>query len=183
MHNYKILIEVCLLYCICAFQYDAHAIEIKTLSFNILTSGKTLDCCGKWDDRKSSVLQLLKEIAGNNPVIVLGDFNATENKTPITSIINERDLIDTYRYIHLIRDKNSVLGSSERIDFIFVSKHFNVMNADINQSKTIGEQKHLSDHYPISATLSTLNIGGIINYLLDDGEHTISNPIINEVFD
>lgn len=61
MHNYKILIEVCLLFCIYAFQYDAHAIEIKTLSFNILTSGRTLDCCGKWDDRKSSVLQLLKE--------------------------------------------------------------------------------------------------------------------------
>jgi endonuclease/exonuclease/phosphatase family metal-dependent hydrolase len=95
-------------------------------------------------------------------VIVMGDFNCTEDDSPyreLAGVDSNRRLIDTYRAVHSRQkdeatyhgfDAGRTLGS--RIDWILVSEDFRTLAAAIDRSLPGGRLP--SDHFPVTATLT-----------------------------
>jgi len=119
------------------------------------------------DDARRKSARLLKtrirQIAGNTPTIITGDFNAPEHSRPhnimlSTSHTHAPRLRDTFR--HVFPDRSQNLGtlhgfdgnaSGERIDWILASTHFNPTDAAIKRYHDDG--RYPSDHFPVTATL------------------------------
>jgi endonuclease/exonuclease/phosphatase family metal-dependent hydrolase len=100
------------------------------------------------------------------PVIVTGDFNAGEDNPAIrflrgqvTELDGEKspNLVDTFRRRHPDADSvgtfNGFKGerNGPKIDFIFVSKSFEVLGAEIDRESRDG--RYPSDHFPVTATI------------------------------
>lgn len=98
------------------------------------------------------------------PVIVCGDFNSTENDPPYAALRQERlepgdGLRDAYRLMHPTPDptadgtyhKFTGRQDVDRIDWVLVSRHWNVTAARIDHTSRGG--RFPSDHFPVVAEL------------------------------
>ena len=92
-----------------------------------------------------------------NSVILTGDFNCGDENPAIQTII-KNGMIDSYRALH-VKDENEGtfnefkgITTGDKIDFIFVSKEFKILNSEIIRKNVNG--KYLSDHFPVSAIIT-----------------------------
>ncbi|NJD21204.1 MAG: endonuclease/exonuclease/phosphatase family protein [Melioribacter sp.] len=105
---------------------------------------------------KSAELLVRKINQKSLPVILTGDFNSGENNAAIKTILKS-GLIDTYRKLHEKKSNegtfNSFKGetSGDKIDFIFVTKDFDVKESEIIRKNYNG--KYPSDHFPVTTIL------------------------------
>jgi endonuclease/exonuclease/phosphatase family metal-dependent hydrolase len=122
------------------------------------------DHMGKEARRQSAhmVLEKVKAIAGNAPVVFTGDFNAQPTDEPIMIILNKEDPL------HLLDSKElskaphyGPIGTfnafknreiyDQPIDYIFVTKQWTVLtHATISET---WEGRFASDHFAVLATL------------------------------
>ena len=123
--------------------------------------------------RERSVELLARRItehADNDPVVVLGDFNAGEDNPAIRFLLGELaatdagwsypspHLRDTYRTRYPTAGEdvgtfNAFRGESsgEQIDWILVSEHWDVLEAAIVRTHYDG--RYPSDHFPVTALI------------------------------
>lgn len=123
------------------------------------------DHIGKEARRESAKLlkQKVKDIAGNDPVIVTGDFNAMPSDDPIKILVDANDanrFIDTktvsktphYGPLGTFNGFGSRERDAEPIDFIFIKGKWKVLqHATLSES---WEGRFSSDHFPVFAKLS-----------------------------
>lgn len=102
----------------------------------------------------------VKEIAGDAPVIATGDYNSRSTTPQIQAILSQ--LKDAYDVTETppVGPEDTNLGGGNfqgepdgRIDFIFVSDHFRVLNYAV-LTDSYGDGRHPSDHLPVVAELS-----------------------------
>ena len=123
------------------------------------------DHIGKEARKESAKLikQRVKEIAGSNPVIIMGDFNSKPSDDPIKLLIDSTDkdrLIDTksisvtphYGPQGTFNAFTSKETDNEPIDFIFIKGKWKVLQ-HATLSQTWGG-RFSSDHFPVFAKLS-----------------------------
>jgi len=109
------------------------------------------------------ILQKAKEIAGNLPLILTGDFNVGMGSDVYHSITHNNDfpLLDTYMegaphsgvfytYQDFSRKK---VETCDKIDFIFASPCVKVLSTYIHPEDRSESPKHLSDHNPVVAQI------------------------------
>lgn len=110
------------------------------------------------ESREKSSQLILDRIASrahDDPVVLMGDFNAGESNLAIISI-NDSDLIHAYRALHpdetAVGTFNGFDGTSdgEMIDHIFVSPGLKTIAADID--RTNDNAQYPSDHFPVWAS-------------------------------
>ena len=111
------------------------------------------------ESREKSSQLILDRIASrthDDPVVLMGDFNAGESNPAIASLI-EYGLIHTFREIHpdetAVGTFNGFRGDSdgEMIDHILVSPGVKVFDAHIDRTNDNG--RYPSDHDPVWATI------------------------------
>jgi endonuclease/exonuclease/phosphatase family metal-dependent hydrolase len=123
------------------------------------------DHIGKEARRESAKLlkQRVKEIAGNNPVIIMGDFNSKPSDDPIKILVDSADndkFIDTkavsltphYGPQGTFNAFTSKEIDNEPIDFIFLKGKWKVLQ-HATLSQTWGG-RFSSDHFPVFVRLS-----------------------------
>jgi len=107
------------------------------------------------------ILQKIKSIAGNQPVVLTGDFNGDHNSEWYLEIADSGIMKDTYKLVdHPYANNGSfnsfgasaALQKNDIIDHIFVSKVFTVKRWGILTDSYHG--KYPSDHFPVMATIS-----------------------------
>lgn len=93
----------------------------------------------------------------DEPVILLGDFNAVENNPAVVQLVSEAGLIDTFQTLHPGERNRRTLhfwsDSREgplKVDHILVSRGAVVMDAAIRD----GDQPMVSDHFPVTARVA-----------------------------
>lgn len=103
------------------------------------------------------------KIAGNSPVLIMGDFNTTEDSSAYRVLVDAglaSPWIDTYRTVHPNRSPDEathhgfgddIRGS--RIDWIIASRSFIPTAANIVRDKIDGQ--YPSDHYAVTAVLTS----------------------------
>jgi dephospho-CoA kinase len=153
------------------FGWDAACRRVVTWGeFQAKSTGKKFfvfnthfDHLGKIARRESSklVLRKINEIAGKNPVIMTGDFNATPDDEPIQILIdptNPLRLIDSEKI-----SKNGHYGpystfnafkqeqEGKHIDYIFVKNGPKCLQHSTHTETW--ENRFPSDHFPVSAIL------------------------------
>lgn len=108
------------------------------------------------------IRQKITEIAGNTPVIVTGDFNASPDSAPYAAMVEGEGLKDAYEVSQLPHHgpTSSFSGfvvtepmqANRRIDYVFVSPSFKVLkHAILADSK---DNAYPSDHLPVIAEVS-----------------------------
>jgi endonuclease/exonuclease/phosphatase family metal-dependent hydrolase len=97
------------------------------------------------------------------PVIIMGDFNVTEDDPPYATLVRPEDngppkLADAYREVHPQRSKdessfNGFKGTrhGSRIDWILHTPEFKAVDASIDYANKDG--RYPSDHYPVHVEL------------------------------
>lgn len=112
--------------------------------------------------RKKSALLIIdkiKEIVGNKPAILTGDFNVTDSSEAYKTITNNNFVIkDAYKICdkkegttYTFHDFGRIaLEKRQKIDFIFVTPSIKVLETKIAENKN---NFFLSDHNPHIATL------------------------------
>jgi len=109
--------------------------------------------------RESSILMLqkIKEITGEAPVIFMGDINATPEAEPVQIIkAKMRDAYDItelppYGPVGTFNNFRWNASLRDRIDYIFLSEHFSVTRYAALTDNL--EQRWPSDHLPVLADL------------------------------
>jgi endonuclease/exonuclease/phosphatase family metal-dependent hydrolase len=111
--------------------------------------------------RRQSALVLrerLLKIAGEQPVILTGDFNCGETSPPYTTLLEGGGLRDTWLQSATNRTAESGTfhgfsgkAGAERIDWILVSPAWGVRSATIDRTNADG--RYPSDHFPVTAVL------------------------------
>lgn len=114
--------------------------------------------------RKNSallIIQKIKEIVGDQPAVLTGDFNVSDQWDAYTTITtNSFVLKDAYKIADKQEGVNYTfhdfgrepIDKREKIDFIFVTPQIKVKDTSIPQESQ-GETGFLSDHNPQLATL------------------------------
>jgi endonuclease/exonuclease/phosphatase family metal-dependent hydrolase len=109
------------------------------------------------------IREMIPEIAEGDPVVILGDFNCTEDSQPYAELLVGGEgqspwLIDAYRAVHPERQKQEATYhgfrggiEGDRIDWVLHSPGFTTIDAQID--RTHEGLKYPSDHYPVTATL------------------------------
>ncbi len=101
----------------------------------------------------------IQEIAGSSPAISTGDFNSRPSTPQISAILTL--LKDAYELTETppLGPVDTNLGGGNfqgepngRIDYIFVSHHFRVLNYAV-LTDTYGDGRYPSDHLPVSSEL------------------------------
>ena len=99
------------------------------------------------------ILEQIKKIAGDAPVILMGDFNFDQNSEGF-QVLNASNLEDSYSSAAIRMAGNGTFNSfnintqsDRRIDHIFVSKHFEVQRYGILTDSY--QAKFPSDHFPV----------------------------------
>jgi endonuclease/exonuclease/phosphatase family metal-dependent hydrolase len=122
------------------------------------------DHIGQVARRESSkiILNLVKQVAGNSPAVITGDFNATPADEPITVIMDktnplhladskEKSMTPHYGPTGTFNGFKSKEVNDEPIDYIFLKGNWKVKNhATISQT---WQGKFASDHFAVLATL------------------------------
>lgn len=119
-----------------------------------------------WDHRhqgsRERSARLLAERVGqraarNEPVVVLGDFNAVERNPGLSTLRQEAGLIDTFQNMHPWETARATLhfwrGSRAgllKVDHILVSKGADVLAARIRDQ----DEPMVSDHFPVTAEVA-----------------------------
>ena len=104
------------------------------------------------------ILEKIRALAGNNPVLLTGDFNGDHNSQWYQLIANSGVLFDTYRLVKSPYANNGSFnsfrtpGSTAIIDHIFVTKQFTVKRWGILTDSYFG--KFPSDHFPVVADVT-----------------------------
>lgn len=103
----------------------------------------------------------LPQLAGDLPLVVTGDFNCGEDSAPWRAVAGADGLRDTFRVA--FPEKQAMEGTfhgfrgtagSERIDWIlYTGDHFRTVSAGIDRTSQDG--RYPSDHFPVTAVLST----------------------------
>lgn len=111
--------------------------------------------------RESSklILQKIKNIAGNKPVIFTGDLNGSHKSEPYLTIANSDILKDTYSLVKYPYANNashngfgSTKDSTDIIDHIFITNHFTAKRWGLLTDTYHG--KNPSDHFPVLADIT-----------------------------
>ncbi len=106
--------------------------------------------------RESSKLMLerIKEIARNKPVILMGDFNGDHDSEPYRIIATSNQLKDTYGMVDFPYANNNsyqeygkLITGNKIIDHVFVTPQFSVSKWGILSDTFQG--KYPSDHFPV----------------------------------
>jgi endonuclease/exonuclease/phosphatase family metal-dependent hydrolase len=109
------------------------------------------------------IMKKIKEIAGNAPVILTGDFNCSDKEEPYAIIVNPEVPQHLFDAKHISQVPHhgpdaSFAGNfridgltDHRIDFIFVSGKVNVIRHAVLSDNWHGNLA--SDHLPVMATL------------------------------
>ena len=104
------------------------------------------------------ILKEIKRIAGNQPVIFMGDMNGGNETEWYKAVANSGFLKDTYKEAknpYALNGSFNAFGaevaSSEIIDHIFISKQFTVQKWGILTDTYHG--KYPSDHFPVEAVV------------------------------
>jgi endonuclease/exonuclease/phosphatase family metal-dependent hydrolase len=101
------------------------------------------------------MLQKIKEIAGNLPVIFTGDLNSTpetEQVQTIQTVLNDSyriTVLPPYGTVGTFNGFRFDAPLKDRIDYIFVSNHFSVSKYAVLTDAV--EQRYPSDHMPVVA--------------------------------
>ena len=128
------------------------------------------DHIGTTAQRKSSelILKKIKEMCGNDAVILTGDLNVDQNSESYAVLHNSKILFDTYDKADLRYSENGTFQdwdanayTPSRIDHIFVTKDFDVEKYGIltdtyraKNPKTGKYEAHTpSDHFPVKVVL------------------------------
>lgn len=104
------------------------------------------------------MVQKIKQIAGESPVICVGDFNSTPNTGQIQkmkSLLNDSYEISNtppYGPVGTFNHFRMDSPQDERIDYIFVSKHFDVLKYGVLTDNI--NQHYPSDHFPVVVKLA-----------------------------
>ena len=104
------------------------------------------------------MLQKIKEIAGNKPVVLTGDFNGDRESEWYKTIANSVTLEDVFGKVKYPYQNNSssngfrVPRGMRVIDHIFMSGHFKAKKWGILTDTYFG--KFPSDHFPVVAVLT-----------------------------
>ncbi|MEJ7691845.1 endonuclease/exonuclease/phosphatase family protein [Daejeonella sp.] len=104
------------------------------------------------------MVQKIREIAGNEPVLLTGDFNGTRESEWYKTVTNSGIVRDSYKDVKYPYENNSssngfrVPRGMGVIDHIFVSKHFIASKWGILTDTYFG--KFPSDHFPVAATVT-----------------------------
>jgi endonuclease/exonuclease/phosphatase family metal-dependent hydrolase len=100
------------------------------------------------------MLQKIKEIAGNEPVIFTGDLNGDHKSEWYQTVANSNTLKDTYtkvKYPYANNASFNAFGGSknrtEIIDHVFTTRHFEVDKWGVLTDTYFG--KFPSDHFPV----------------------------------
>lgn len=114
------------------------------------------------EESSELILKKIQEIAGENPIVLMGDFNADEEEIPykILTQPNENgvELFDGFYnskmgYEGPISTWNGFneIAANRRIDFIFVNNHLEVVHHQFLTNTKNG--RFPSDHLPVLATI------------------------------
>ena len=105
--------------------------------------------------------QRVKEIAGNNPVVITGDFNATPNDEPIQLLVSAPDALTDAKKVSATPHYGPTgtftgFGTKETtndpIDYIFIKNGVKVLkHATLSQS---WGGRFSSDHFPLLAVVA-----------------------------
>lgn len=107
------------------------------------------------------IIKKIKEIVGDQPAVVTGDFNVNDQSEAYKTITtNEFVLKDAYKMIDQKTGPNYTfhdfgryaMDKREKIDFIFVTPQIKVLNTEIAQNPET-KTGYLSDHNPHMALL------------------------------
>lgn len=105
------------------------------------------------------ILQKIKDIAGNEPVIFTGDLNGDHNSEWYQAVANSNILKDTYKQVSYPYANNAsfnAFGAAKNstgiIDHIFISRHFTIQKWGVLTDTYQG--KFPSDHFPVVARMS-----------------------------
>jgi endonuclease/exonuclease/phosphatase family metal-dependent hydrolase len=102
------------------------------------------------------LLEMIREQAYSEAVVVIGDFNAEEGNRATTLLLEAR-FVDTFRAMHPTAEAVSTFHGftgerqGDKIDYIFASPAFQVHSAEIVRNQT--PDRFASDHFPVTATL------------------------------
>jgi endonuclease/exonuclease/phosphatase family metal-dependent hydrolase len=102
------------------------------------------------------VMHRMPTIAGDQPTILTGDFNAGEDN-PAVAIVLHAGMRDTFRALHpdarLVGTFNGFTGDSTgpKIDYVFASPRWEILDAGIVRSRPGG--RDASDHFAVTAML------------------------------
>lgn len=103
------------------------------------------------------MVEKMKAIAKDSPVICMGDFNSTpetEQIKVISSLLNDTFVVSKqppYGPVGTINGFIFTAPMKQRIDYVFVSKHFDVSKyAVLTDAK---DQRYPSDHLPVVANI------------------------------
>jgi endonuclease/exonuclease/phosphatase family metal-dependent hydrolase len=104
------------------------------------------------------ILKKIREIAGNKPVMFMGDLNGGNESNWYKILASSGTLKDTYKeapdpytYNPTFQDFGKLISDSEIIDHIFVSQDFSVSKWGILSDTYHG--KYPSDHFPVMAVV------------------------------
>ena len=104
------------------------------------------------------VLRKIREIAGVNPVIFMGDLNGGHDSDWYKILSNSDMLLDTYQQLKFPYANNGSFNgfgrrnsSNQIIDHIFTSDHFEIIKWGILTDSYYG--KFPSDHFPVMVEL------------------------------
>lgn len=104
------------------------------------------------------MVQKIREIAGNAPVLLTGDLNGNRESEWYKTVANSGILKDTYTDVQYPYENNSSMNGFRIprgmavIDHIFMSKHFTASRWGILTDTYFG--KFPSDHFPVVATVT-----------------------------
>jgi endonuclease/exonuclease/phosphatase family metal-dependent hydrolase len=104
------------------------------------------------------MIEKIKEIAGNNPVVFTGDLNGGRNSDCYKYIANAGIIKDSHELAAFPYENNASFNSfrtprgMEVIDHIFVTKQFKVKKWGILTDTYFG--KYPSDHFPVMSVVS-----------------------------
>ena len=107
------------------------------------------------------MVEKIKEIAKDAPVICTGDFNSlpdTEQIKTLSTFLNDAYAITKmppYGPVGTFSSFNFTAPFKDRIDYIFVSDHFEVAKYGVLTDAK--DQRYPSDHLPVVATVKFLN--------------------------
>jgi len=104
------------------------------------------------------MVQKIRAIAGNEPVLLTGDFNGNRESEWYQTLANSGIVRDSYKDVKYPYENNSssngfrVPRGMGVIDHIFMSKHFSASKWGILTDTYFG--KYPSDHFPVAATVT-----------------------------
>lgn len=99
------------------------------------------------------MIQKIKEIAANQPVVLTGDFNGNRSSELYQILSNSTLLTDSYAGVQFPYENNASFNGfktpsgKDVIDHIFISKHFKPTKWGILTDTYFG--KYPSDHFPV----------------------------------